>query len=136
MYRKNETHRQKPLFSSLNDLPAKEQQRLASSWAGTFYEECFSRIEEDIFAVLYSEEASRPNIPVNVLVSLEIMKSGFGWSDAELEAALHFDLQVRYALGYRNLDEGHFELRTVYNFRRRLTQHMQQTGFEPAAQYS
>jgi hypothetical protein len=128
MYRKNEKHRQRPLFSSLNDLPAKEQQRLSDSWAGTFYAECFSRIDEDAFAVLYSEEASRPNIAVNVLVSLEIMKSGFGWSDAELESALHFDLQVRYALGYRNLDEGHFELRTVYNFRRRLTDHMQQTG--------
>ena len=128
MYRKNENHRQKPLFSSLNDLPVKEQQRLANSWAGTFYEECFSRIEEDAFAVLYSEEASRPNIPVNVLVSLEIMKSGFGWSDAELESALHFDLQVRYALGYRHLDEGHFELRTVYNFRHRLTEYMQETG--------
>jgi Transposase DDE domain/Transposase domain (DUF772) len=128
MYGKNEGHRQKPLFSSLNDLPAKEQQRLADSWAGTFYEECFSRIDEDAFAVLYSEEASRPNIAVNVLVSLEIMKAGFGWSDAELESGLHFDLQVRYALGYRNLDEGHFELRTVYNFRRRLTEHMQQTG--------
>jgi len=128
MYRKNESHRQKPLFSSLNDLPVKEQQRLAGSWAGTFYEECFSRLDEDAFAVLYSEEASRPNIAVNVLVSLEIMKSGFGWSDAELESALHFDLQVRYALGYRNLDEGHFELRTVYNFRRRLSEHMQQSG--------
>lgn len=128
MYRKNEKHRQKPLFSSLNDLPPKEQKRLSNSWAGTFYEECFSRIDEDAFAVLYSEEASRPNIPVNVLVSLEIMKAGFGWSDEELESALHFDLQVRYALGYRQLDEGHFELRTVYNFRRRVAEYMQQEG--------
>lgn len=128
MYRKNEKHQQKPLFSSLFDLPDKEKARLSRSWAGTFYQECFCRIDEGLFAVLYSEEASRPNIPVNVLVSLEIMKSGFGWSDQELEEALHFNLQVRYALGYHSLDEGHFELRTVYNFRRRLAQHMQETG--------
>ena len=39
-----------------------------------------------------------------------------------------FDLQVRYALGIRNLGEDHFELRTMYNFRCRVTQHMQETG--------
>jgi hypothetical protein len=35
---------------------------------------------------------------------------------------------VRYALGYRNLGEGQFDLRTVYNFRHRLSQHTQDTG--------
>ena len=35
---------------------------------------------------------------------------------------------MRRALGYRDLGEGHFELRTVYNFRNRLTKHMQETG--------
>ena len=39
-----------------------------------------------------------------------------------------FDIQVRYALGLRNLGKGHFELRTMYNFRRRVAQHMQKTG--------
>lgn len=128
MYRANKQPRQKPLFSSLSDLPEKEKVRLSTSWAGTFYEVCFSRIDEAIFEILYSDKASRPNIAVNVLVGLEIMKSGFGWSDAELEDALHFNLQVRYALGYYNLDEGHFELRTLYNFRSRLVKHMQETG--------
>jgi len=128
MYRKNDEHLQKPMFSSLFDLPDKEKERLSRSWAGTFYEACFCQIDEDIFSILYSDKASRPNIAVNVLVSLEIMKSGFGWSDADLEEALHFNLQVRYALGYSSLDEGHFELRTIYNFRQRLVHHMQQTG--------
>ena len=39
-----------------------------------------------------------------------------------------FDVQVRYALGYRDLSEGHFALRTVYNFRERVTRHMEETG--------
>jgi hypothetical protein len=128
MYRKNDDHLQKPMFSSLFDLPDKEKARLSRSWAGTFYKEFFCRIDEDIFAIVYSDKASRPNIPVNVLVGLETLKSGFGWSDAELEETLHFNLQVRYAVGYSSLDEGHFELRTMYNFRRRLVQHMQETG--------
>jgi len=39
-----------------------------------------------------------------------------------------YDVQVRYALGYDNLGEGEFDLRTVYNFRGRLTKHMEETG--------
>ena len=67
--------------------------------------------------------ASRPNVPVNVLVGLDTLKAGFGWSDEELYDHFLYDLQVRYALGYENLAEGDFELRTLYNFRRRLSQH-------------
>jgi Holliday junction resolvase RusA-like endonuclease len=128
MYRKNEQHQQMPMFSTLDDLPDKQRQRLEASWAATFYEDFFCRIDEDIFEILYSDKASRPNVPVNVLVGLEALKAGFGWSDAQLEAQMAFNIQVRYALGYRDLTVGHFELRTVYNFRRRLTQHMQMTG--------
>jgi len=68
MYRNNEQHRQIAFFSGLNELPEKLQRRLEESWAGAFYDQVFSRIDEDRFAVLYSEEPSRPNIPVNVLV--------------------------------------------------------------------
>lgn len=128
MYRKNDQHHQQALFSSINDLPPKKRQRLETSWAETFYTEFFCRIDEDIFAVLYSDQASRPNAPVNVLVGLEVLKAGFGWSDAQLEEQFSYNLQVRYALGYHDVAEGHLELRTVYNFRRRLAQHMQETG--------
>jgi hypothetical protein len=128
MYRKNDKHLQLPLISSLNELPDKLRDGLEESWAGTFYREFFCRLDETSFAVLYSGEGSRPNVPINVLVGLEVLKAGFGWSDEELYDAYCYDLQVRYGLGYRNLGEGHFELRTVYNFRRRLVEHMQQTG--------
>jgi len=128
MFRKNDKHLQIPLLSGLNELPDKLKERLEQSWAGTFYEEIFVRIDEEIYAPLYADEPSRPNIPVNVLVGLEMMKDGNGWSDQEMHAHYSFNIQVRYALGVRNLDEGHFELRTMYNFRQRLSQHMQETG--------
>jgi Transposase DDE domain/Transposase domain (DUF772) len=128
MFRKNDQHRQGYVFSSISDLPQKQRERLEGSWAGTFYAEFFSRIDEAVFAELYSDKDSRPNVPVNVLVGLEVLKAGFGWSDAELEEQMTYSLLTRYALGYRDLSEGHFELRTVYNFRRRLAQHMQETG--------
>ncbi len=128
MFRKNEHHQQTSMFSSISSLPQKLQKRLEGSWAGTFYREWFARIGEEIFSVLYSDEPSRPNIPINVLVGLETLKSGFGWSDEEMYDHFCYDTQVRYALGYRDLREGHFELRTMYNFRRRLSQQMQASG--------
>lgn len=128
MFRKNDSHLQAPLFSSLDELPPKLQKRLEASWAGAFYHGFFRQIDEALFAVLYAEEDSRPNVPVNVLVGLEVLKAGNGWTDEEMYDAFCYDLQVRYALGYRSLAEGHFELRTVYNFRKRLSEHMQKRG--------
>ena len=128
MYRRNDQHKQQSMFSSIDDLPVKQQNRLKTSWAETFYSEFFCRMDEDIFAVLYSDVASRPNAPVNVLVGLEVLKSGFGWSDAQLEEQLAYNVQVRYALGYRDLAQPVPELRTVYNFRRRVAEYMQETG--------
>ncbi len=128
MFRENKSHLQKPLFSTITTLPAKQRQRLEESWAGTFYEELFVRIDERTFEVLYSDKASRPNVPVNVLMGLEILKDGNGWTDEEMYNNFCYNVQVRYALGLHSLDEGHFELRTTYNFRRRLAQHMQREG--------
>jgi len=128
MFRKNDRHLQTALFSDLDHLSDKARKRLDSSWAGVFRRQFFNRLDERPFAVLYSDEASRPNTAVNVMTSLEAMKSGFGWSDAEMHDSFLFDLQVRYAVGFENIGEGDFDLRTVYNFRRRVCNHMQETG--------
>ena len=81
MFRENKKHVQRTLFSTLDELPGKHFQRLERSWAGTFYREFFSRLDERPFAALFSDVDSRPNIPVNVLLGLEALKAGFGWSD-------------------------------------------------------
>ncbi len=128
MFQKNEKHRQGHLFSTLDELPSRMREKLNASWAGTFRRDVFERLDEEPFAVLYSTEASRPNVPVNVLIGLEILKAGFGWTDEEMYEHFTFDLQVRYALGYAQLSEGYFAIRTVYEFRRRLSEHMQATG--------
>lgn len=128
VFRENKKHLQTDEPSTLDCLPPKQRRRLEKSWAGTFYRQCFSRIDERPFAVLFSEGYSRPNTPVNVLLGLEALKAGFGWSDESMWDAFCFDLQVRYALGYWNLGEGQFDLRTVYNFRARLLAHLRETG--------
>jgi hypothetical protein len=128
MFRENDRHLQFGMFDTVEQLPEKVRQRLEASWAGTFYREFFCRIDESPFAVLYVDTPSRPNTPINMLVGAETLKSGFGWSDEELYDALQFNLQVRYALGLRDMGEVPFDLRTVYNFRQRVSRHMQGTG--------
>jgi len=128
MFKKNEHHLQPPLISSVHQLPERQRDRLDQSWAGVFYREVFCRLQEAPFAVLYADCPSRPNVPVNVLVGLECMKSGFGWSDEELYDGFLYNLQVRYALGYQELGEGEFDLRTLYYFRQRLSRYAQEQG--------
>jgi len=128
MFRENEEHKQQSFFSVENLLPKKLWEKLSNSWAGTFYQEVFCRIDETIFASLYSDKDSRPNVPVNVLVALEIVKSGYGWSDEELYEQTTYNLQVRLALGLHNLTEDIFTERTIYNFRRRVREYAEETG--------
>ncbi len=128
MFRKND-HRQQSLFGPETWLSPALLTRLKTSWAQTFREEVFERIDEEIFAALYSEEKSRPNAPVNVLVGFEIIKAGFGWSDEETYEALSFDIRVRYALGIEDMGgELPFTLRTLSNFRKRVRKHALATG--------
>ena len=128
MFKKNHRHLQLPLTSHVDELPEKLRKRLENSWAGVFYREFFCRLNEAPFDVLYVNFPSRPNVPVNVLVGLEYLKAGNGWTDEEMYDAYCYDIQVRYALGYRQLGEGDFDLRTLYYFRERLSRQMQETG--------
>jgi hypothetical protein len=128
MFKRNDSHLQADMFSAATQLPPKSKQRLAESWAGAFYSEFFCRIDEGVFADLYSDQPSRPNVPVNLLVGFEVLKAGQGWSDEQAHDAVRFDLQVRHALGLNNLSEDVFTLRTVYNFRRAVANHAERTG--------
>jgi hypothetical protein len=128
MYKANKRHLQPLLISTVNDLPEKQRKQLEKSWAGSFYSETFCRIPENLFAVLYANLPSRPNVPVNQLVALDMLKVRFGWSDEELYDNFTFNMQVRYALGYHSLKEGDFDIRTLYYFRRRLAEYALKTG--------
>lgn len=134
MFRENQKHLQPPLLSAVAGLGEKQQERLAKSWAGVFYREFFCRIPEDMFAVLYVDKPSRPNVAVNVLFGLEALKSAFGWSDEELYDHFLYDLQVRYALGIHDLATEQFDVRTLYNFRHRLSNYTLEHGVNLVAE--
>jgi hypothetical protein len=84
MFKKNHRHLQIPLTSHVDELPEKLRKRLENSWAGVFYREFFSRLKETPFEVLYADCPSRPNVPVNVMIGLEYLKAGNGWTDEEM----------------------------------------------------
>jgi hypothetical protein len=128
MFGEHDKHLQFGLSDTVQQLPEKARQRLKASWADTFYREVFCRIDESPFTVLFSDEPSRPNSPINILTAADILKSAFGWSDEELYDEIQFNLQVRYALGLRDMGPVPFELRTLYNHRQRVSRHMQETG--------
>ena len=128
MFKKNTRHLQIPLTSNIDELPEKLRKRLEHSWAGVFYKDVYSKIDEAPFAVLYADCGSRPNVPVNMFVALEFLKAGNGWTDEELYDNISYNIQVRYALGYRQLGEGDFDIRTLYYFRERLSKYMQDPG--------
>ncbi len=128
MFKRNDDHRQREMFSTTMQLPEKRRERLERSWAGTFYRDFFCRIDESLFGCLYSDQPSRPNVPVNVLVGFEVLKAGHGWTDEQAYDEVCFNVQVRYALGLRDLTADDFSVRTVYNFRRALAEHATRTG--------
>jgi hypothetical protein len=94
LFRKNARHLQPVLISNVNDSPEKHRKRMENSWAGVFYQETLSRLDERSFEVPYADCPSRPNVPINVLVGLESLKADFRWSDEEMYDAFTYDIQA------------------------------------------
>ncbi len=72
-------------------LTDRERRALEKSWAKTFADDIFPNINEEPFSVLYSDKASRPNTPVNVIIGALIIKELFGISDDEVVENLMLD---------------------------------------------
>ncbi|MFZ3100787.1 MAG: transposase [Desulfitobacteriaceae bacterium] len=120
MFRENTSHRQDKLFNNLSGMDPRYKKRLEKSWAGLFYKHVFCKIDEKLFAPLYSSDNGRPNFPINILVALEIIKHLKNFVDEVLFEEFAYDFQISYALGLRNLGERYFARRTFYDFRARL----------------
>ena len=61
-------YQQISLNDKLMNLTEREKKVLDKSWAKIFADEIFPAIDEESFSVLYSDKASRPNTPVNVII--------------------------------------------------------------------
>ena len=121
---------QMSLADSTFHLTNRERKFLEKSWAKTFADKIFPAIDEDLFSVLYSEKASRPNTPVNVIVGALILKEALGDSDDELVQALMFDIRYQYALHTTSFKEQPLSDRTLSRFRARCLAYETETGID------
>lgn len=90
---------------SVLNLTEREKRFLEKSWAKSFAENIFPNIDEEPFSVLYSDKASRPNTPVNVIIGSMILKEMLGDTDDELVESLVFDVRYQYALHTTSYEE-------------------------------
>lgn len=107
------------LDDSFMTLTERERKELEKSWAKIFADEISSAIDEERFAVIYSEKASRPNAPINVIIGALIIKELFDYSDDEIVENLMLDLHLQYALHTTSFVEQPISDKTLSRFRKR-----------------
>lgn len=98
-------NQQLTLMDSILYPTKKEKQFLEKSWMKTFAEKVFLAIDESIFAILYSDKASRSNTPTNVIVGSLILKEFLGENDEKSVEAFMFDIRYQYALHTTSFEE-------------------------------
>ena len=108
------------LIDSTFNLTEREKRMLEKSWTKTFADKVFPAIDENIFSVLYSKKASRPNTPVNVIVGALILKEALNVTDDEIVEAMAFDIRYQYALHTTSFEEQPISDRTLSRFRARV----------------
>lgn len=115
---------------SMFALTGREKKFLEQSWAKVFAEKIFPAIHEEDFSVLYSNKASRPNTPVNVIVGALILKEALGITDDEVVQGLMFDIRYQYALHTTSFEEQPLSDRTLSRFRARCLAYETETGID------
>ncbi len=118
------------LSDSMFSLTERERKFLDKSWAKVFAEKVFPAIHEEDFSVLYSNKASRPNTPVNVIVGALILKEALGVTDDEMVEGLMFDLRYQYALHTTSFEEQPLSDRSLSRFRARCLAYETETGID------
>ena len=92
------------IFDATSNLTQREVKMLEKSWAKFFSENIFPAIDEEPFRVLYSDQPSRKNTPINVIMGALIIKEMFQLTDEEMVETLPFDIRYQYALHTTSLD--------------------------------
>lgn len=123
-------NQQLSLTDNTFNLTQREKKFLEKSWAKTFADKLFPAIDETIFSVLYSDKASRPNTPVNVVVGALILKEALGDTDDEIVQALMFDIRYQYALHTTSFEEQPLSDRSLSRFRARCLAYETENGID------
>lgn len=121
---------QMSFHDSILSLTERERKFLDKSWAKPFAGNIFPAIKEKEFSVLYSDIASRPNTPVNIIMGSLILKELLGLTDDEVMESLMFDVRFQYALHTSSFKEQPLSDRTLSRFRERCLNYEASTGID------
>lgn len=125
--------RKNPVETNIDHMPGltwRERRMLRNSWAAAFAEDIFPYIDEEPFAVLYSEKESRPNTPVNVLIGALLLKAYLHLTDDEVLEMAIFDLRFKTALHTTGYRDQPLSDKSLQRFRRRCAEYMEETGID------
>lgn len=107
------------LFTATTLLPEEKVRRLERTWAWAFRTKALPLIDESAFSHLYHQGNGRPNVPLQMLIGLLIIKEMFDLTDEEALFNLEFHLAYQVALAL-DPSEAHTCQKTLHNFRKRL----------------
>jgi hypothetical protein len=117
------------LSDRYNNLTDREKKMIEESWSAPFSKLIFPAIQEERFAVLYSDNpATRPNTPINIIIGSLMIKEILELTDDEVLTGLMFDIRMQYALHTTSYEEQPLSDRTFSRFRLRLYEYERKTG--------
>lgn len=128
MFKKNTKHIQSNIFGFTNIVSPKMAKELQESEEQKFYELIFCNIKEEDFSCLYSEIDSRPNAPINCLVSAILLQHRQKLTYEKLFDSIKFNLLTKTALGLQTLDEMPFSEASLFNFQNKLNTYFIENG--------
>lgn len=128
MFRENKSYLQTTFFDIMKGFSKRKRKRIMESEEYSFYELIFCNIKEEDFEGLYSKNGSRPNAPINIMISAIILAHRKGWTISEMLDQIDFNILTRTALGLSTIEEGTFCEATFYNFQNRILKHFAKTG--------
>jgi len=132
MYKRSSNHTETEIFAGISQqLSGRKLNRYndKQAWHNVFYEHITSKIDEDKFELLFSEAGQgRPNASIRILISMMILKEGFGWSDKQLFERSDYDFLVMRALGLNNINDLIPSETTYYNLKKAIYEHQIETG--------
>jgi len=128
MFKKNTKHTQANIFGLFNTLPERMKKKIEKSEEYTFYRLIFCNIKEDIFSKLYSDTKSRPNAPINAMVSSLTLMHRYNWTYEELFKNIEFNILTKISLELDSIEKMPFCPSTLFNLQNRLSKHFSETG--------
>lgn len=129
MFKKTSSKSQLDVFSNPNSFLKGRSEHIYEqndSWHNLFRTQVTLRIDEPLFAPLFTEKTGSPNASIRILVAMMILKEANRWSDSQLFEQCRFNLLVRRALGLINMDDPIPTESTYYLFRKRIVDHERQ----------